>query len=433
VRLYLFALFVFSTLFVSVGCENSVQEKSAKQESAKKESKTIATADAQKQAAEKPILGIVKEKPSEKPFVEIEGGYMVPFTATIPGTEIKYKMIPIPGGKFKMGSPDDEEDRLDDEGPQFEVTVEPFWMGQYEVTWQEYKKYMNLYPEFQAVQRQGMRIVTADNKIDAVTAPSPLYEPTHTFAEGEADEEPAATMTQFAAKQYTKWLSKTSNDFYRLPTEAEWEYACRAGTTTAYYFGDDPDDLEDHGWFLDNADEARQEVGLFDPNPWGLYDMYGNVAEWVLDEYNEDGYTHVKEGASVTVEEAYRKPTKVFPRVVRGGSFELSPEECRSASRLGSEDEDWKYEDPNIPKSPWWYTDTPAKGVGFRLLRPLKAPKSEEEQNAFWKADFDSILENAKGRIKAKGLGAYGIVDEKLPQEAAAALKKQAEEDKQNK
>ena len=89
-------------------------------------------------------LGIVKEKPTSGRFVEIEGGYMVPYTATIPGTEIQFEMIPVPGGKFMMGSPEDEDDRRDDEGPQFEVSVEPFWMGKHEVTWLEYKKYMQL-------------------------------------------------------------------------------------------------------------------------------------------------------------------------------------------------------------------------------------------------------------------------------------------------
>lgn len=380
-------------------------------------------------------LGIVIQEPKEKPYVKIDGGYMVAYTTKIPGTEIEFKMIPIQGGKFTMGSPDDEEDRLDDEGPQFQVTVKPFWMGRYEVTWEEYKQYMELYPQFQALHRFGIRKVTQENQIDAITAPSPLYDETHTFSEGSADEEPAATMTQYAAKQYTKWLSKISRDFYRLPTEAEWEYACRAGTTTAYYFGDDSSELENHGWFSDNSEEERQEVGLFEPNPWGLYDMHGNVAEWVLDEYHEDGYTHVEKGASVTAEKAFRKPTKVYPRVVRGGSFELEPEECRSASRLGSEneDEDWKYEDPNVPASPWWYTDTPAKGVGFRLLRPLEVPETEEAKNAYWKADIESILENAKGRIKDKGLGAYGIVDENLPKEAVEALKRSKAEDKNRK
>ena len=362
-------------------------------------------------------LGIVAEKPESGQFVKVDNGYMVEYTAMIPGTEIKYTMIPIPGGKFMMGSPEDEDDRRDDEGPQFEVTVKPFWMGKYEVTWAEYKKYMQLDKVFKALNGKGLRRVNADNEIDAVTAPSSLYDASFTFSAGEAPDQPAATMTQFAAKQYTKWLSLTSKTFYRLPMESEWEYACRAGTTTAFYFDEDEDDLEDHAWNYENSDDERHPVGQLKPNPWGLYDMYGNVAEWVLDQYHEDGYTHVEEGASVTAEEAYRKPTKLFPRVVRGGSWELDPEDCRSAARLGSDDKEWKIEDPNFPKSPWWYTDTPGLGVGFRLLRPLEAPATRDAKGAFWDADIESIVEDAKNRISDNGRGAYGTVDPDLPKD----------------
>ena len=362
-------------------------------------------------------LGIVLKKPDSGPFVEIEGGFMVPFTTTIPGTDVEFTMIPIQGGTFKMGSPEDEEDRRDDEGPQFDVTVEPFWMGKYEVTWLEYKKYMDLDKAFKALSGKGLRKVTPENQVDAVTAPSSLYDPSFTFSAGEGDDQPAATMTQFAAKQYTKWLSSISEDFYRLPTEAEWEYACRAGTTTAYYFGEEPDDLDEHAWNIETSDDERHPVGQLKPNPWGLYDMYGNVAEWVLDEYDEDGYTHVEAGASVTTEEAFRKPTKLFPRAIRGGSWELEPEDCRSAARLGSDDKEWKIEDPNFPKSPWWYTDSPGLGVGFRLMRPLKVPNTRESRNLVWDADLESILDDAKSRISDNGRGSYGTVDPKLTKE----------------
>ena len=138
---------------------------------------------------------------------------MVPYTATIPGTKIQFEMIPIPGGKFLMGSPEDEEDRRDDEGPQYEVSVEPYWMGKYEVTWLEYKKYMQLDKVFKALNGKGLRKVDTDNEVDAVTAPSSLYDASFTYSAGEADDQPAATMTQFAAKQYTKWLSLMAGDF----------------------------------------------------------------------------------------------------------------------------------------------------------------------------------------------------------------------------
>ncbi len=367
----------------------------------------------------KPRLGIQTKKPAEQPFVELsDGRFMVPYSGTIPGTEIKFTMIPIPGGTFLMGSPDSEEDRMDDEGPQFEVAVKPFWMGKYEVTWEEYMEYMRLNRHFKALQAKGMRKVTPENEIDGVTAPSVLYKPEITFEAGEDIDEAAASMSQFSAKQYTKWLSLLSDDFYRLPTEAEWEYACRAGTTTAYYFGDDTDDLEDHCWHIENSDYARQAVGVLEPNPWGLYDMYGNVAEWVLDQYNEDGYEEI-ESEAVTAENAYKKPTKLYPRVVRGGHYLSEPEECRSASRLDSEN-DWRATDPQIPRSPLWLTDEPALGVGIRLLRPLEAPSSRKAKEAFWAPDVPEIMEAFWDRQNAKQLGSFGVVDPKLPDDIKA-------------
>ncbi len=230
-------------------------------------------------------------------------------------------------------------------------------------------------------------------------------------------------MSQFAAKQYTKWLSKISKDFYRLPTEAEWEYACRAGTKTAYHFGDDVDELKEHGWYEQNSEEVRTDCGELKPNKWGLYDMYGNVAEWVLDQYDEDGYTHVEARAKLTVEQAYRKPTKLFPRVVRGGYWESAPEECRSASRLGSE-EYWREEDPNVPKSPWWLTTSEALGVGFRVIRPLTAPETDSARNEFWDADLPSIMEDVGERMKTHGKGNYAPVDPDLPKDIQRLNKK---------
>ncbi len=362
-------------------------------------------------------LGIVTVKPAKMPFVELPNGrFMVPYTTTIPGTDIEYHMVPIAGGKFMMGSPESEEDRRDDEGPQFEVTVKPFWMGKYEVTWAEYKKFMAMDSAFKSFKQNNLRVVDPEDMVDAITAPSELYDPSFTYEAGEEPDQPASSMTQFAAKQYTKWLGLMSETFYRLPTEAEWEYACRAGTTTAYYFGDDPDELEDHAWFADNANEERNTVGTKKPNPWGLYDMHGNVAEWVLDQYDEAGYQHI-DGDSATTETAFNKPTKLYPRVVRGGSWELEAEDCRSAARLGSDDEDWKAEDPNFPKSPWWYTDPPGLGVGFRLLRPLEAPATREQMEAVWGADIEEIWDDARDRIESNGRGAFGSSDAELPED----------------
>ena len=357
--------------------------------------------------------GISATRPSEGQFVETDQGYMVPYTMTIPGTEVQYEMVPIPGGKFKMGSPASEDGRQPHEGPQFEVVVNPFWMGKYELTWGEYKQYMALYGIFKEFETKKIRPVTDANKIDAITAPTELYDPSFTFEFGDDDDLPAVTMTQYSARQYTKWLSGITGHFYRLPSEAEWEYACRAGTDTAYSFGDDPADLDDYAWYYDNSDDQPHPVGEKKPNPWGLYDMHGNVAELTIDELLEDGFSKFK-GGSVTAEDALVWPTKLIPRVVKGGSWEDDPENCRSAARLGTKEEDWKTGDPNLPLSPWWFTDDPTRGIGFRILRPLEAPATREGKERHWQADAPEIHEGVDNRMQ-DGRGALGITDPELP------------------
>jgi formylglycine-generating enzyme required for sulfatase activity len=253
--------------------------------------------------------------------------------------------------------------------------------------------------------------VTEANQADAVTAPSNLYDPTFTFLNGDKPELPAATMSQHAAKQYTKWLSKLTGVMYRLPYEAEWEYACRAGTTTAFSFGDDPSQLGEYGWFFDNSDGTTHPVGGKKPNPWGLHDMHGNVAEWVLGEYSANLYEKFA-GKTVSPADVVAWPTKLFPRVLRGGNLDDDAERCRSAARKQSQDDDWRDVDPNLPKSPWWFTEPAALGVGMRIVRPL-APLSADEQKHVWEVDIDSIRRDEESRL-LQGRGARGLVDPQL-------------------
>ncbi len=385
-------------------------------------------------AAKSGRLGIVAQQPLSGRFVKIDGGYMVPYTVTIPGTDVTFEMEPIPGGKFKMGSPDNQSGHKADEGPQFEVDVAPFWMGKFEVTWSEYRQFMSVTDIFKGFEglTPPLRPVTKDNKSDAVTAPSNLYDPTFTFRNGDKPQLPAVTMSQFAAKQYTKWLSKLTADFYRLPSEAEWEHAARAGTTTAYFFGDSPADLEKYAWDTNNAKETAHEVGQKLPNPWGLYDIYGNVSEWTLDGYLADGYKKFAGGAVkgdvVKGADAIVWPTKLYPRVLKGGSWDSDAAACRSAARRPSDDEAWREVDPNIPKSPWWFTEAAALSVGFRVIRPLNPPPAAE-RSKYWDSDLKDITEDAEDRMNS-GRGARGLVDPALPDAIKRLDALQKEEDK---
>jgi formylglycine-generating enzyme required for sulfatase activity len=300
---------------------------------------------------------------------------MQPYTNTIPGTTVSYSMVPIPGGEFVMGSPDSEADRKPDEGPQHEVKISPFWMGRCEITWNEYELFM--YPdEEQRIRATVPTDAEGDKLADAVTHPSRPYVEM-SFNMGK-DGFPAISMTQHGANKYCQWLSAKTGHFYRLPTEAEWEYAARAGTTTAYFFGNDPSKLGDYAWYEQNSDFKYQKVGKKKPNPWGLCDIYGNVVEWVLDQYDPNYY---KQCASTSpIVDPWNKATKPYPHSVRGGSWNDDTTLCRSAARRGSE-RAWKMTDPQLPKSIWYLTD--AQWVGFRLVRPLKVPTANEMQK-YW-------------------------------------------------
>ncbi|MEM6319040.1 MAG: formylglycine-generating enzyme family protein [Bacteroidota bacterium] len=299
-----------------------------------------------------------------------EKGDNLTIKAEIPATDVTFKLALIPGGQFMMGSPEAEASREADEGPQLEVAVDSFYMGIHEVTFDEFiifrEKELDKAPEGRT-----------DWNSDAIARPSPPYEDP-TFGMGK-EGYPAVSMTQFSALQYCKWLSDKTGDFYRLPTEAEWEYACRAGSQTTYYYGDDTELLDDYAWYYDNSDEKYHKVGSKKPNDWGLYDMLGNVSEWTLDQYQKDAYTTIAEKMANEVN-PWIQPTRLHPRTVRGGSWDDDKEDHRCAARIRSSGK-WKERDPQIPKSYWWNTDSPF--VGFRVVRPYNQP-SAEEQAAFW-------------------------------------------------
>jgi formylglycine-generating enzyme required for sulfatase activity len=302
--------------------------------------------------------------PAPPPFVPtIEPASHRSYTQTIPDSKVRFDMVAIPGGVFRMGSPESEKGRGRDEGPQRPVRIRPFWMGRTEVTWDEYDLY------FKRGQSERDNQVALAKDVDAITRPTPPY-PDETRGYGR-EGYPVLGISHHAAMEYCRWLSRTTGKAYRLPTEAEWEWAARAGTTTPYHFGDDPKKLGDYGWFARNSNETTHPVGKKKPNPWGLYDICGNVAEWCLDHYRRDSYATFSHRRA-TLGPVLLPTANRFSHVARGGSFEDEAPLCRSAARRASEPS-WNKIDPDKPKSLWWLWN--ADFVGFRVVRAVEEQK----------------------------------------------------------
>ena len=258
------------------------------------------------------------------------------FTAykhTVPGTDVAFEMVPVKGGEYEMTVPGRR------------AKVDDFWMAKFEVTWEEYRLFM--FPKD-----------PKDELVDAVSRPTRPYVEM-SFGMG-INGFPAISMTQHAANKYAQWLSARTGHYYRLPTEAEWEYACRAGAS-----GASEAQLGEYGWFIDNAGEKYQKVGARKPNAWGLHDLQGNVMEWTADAFAPLA------AAPTLLDNPWSPSNKPYPHAVRGGGWASPAEQCACTSRTGS-DASWKMQDPQLPKSIWYHTD--AQWLGFRLVRPRKLP-----------------------------------------------------------
>ena len=298
------------------------------------------------------------------------------FIETIPGTAASISMIAVPGGEFTIGSPVDEPFREDNEGPQRRVRISPFFMGEVEVTWDQFWAF---YSETMSVGRTPPAVIYANNSrddIDAVSGPTPPFGlPDQGWGMGSR---PAITMTHYSAQTFCQWLSLKTGKKYRLPTEAEWEYAARGGTQTPYFFEGNPRKLSNEGFlkdifkpdttgidshviYVNNSDNRSQEPSETRPNPFGLKNMLGNVMEYCEDWYAEDSYESITDG-----ELDPRGPSEGTEHVVRGGHYNSDAADLRSAARSHTEHDDWLKTDPQNPKSIWWYSDI--KGIGFRVV-----------------------------------------------------------------
>lgn len=282
------------------------------------------------------------------------------YTQQLDKANVQFQMVAIKGGEFMMGSAVKERGRKEDEGPQHKVQVSSFWMSAHEIPWDIYELFV--YKDYDPT--------AARTDVDAVARPSKPYLDM-TFGMGKKGF-PAVAMTHYNALKFCKWLYSRTGIFYRLPTEAEWEYACRAGTTTAFHFGNDMRLLEQYGWHAGNSNGKTMPIGSKKPNAWGLYDMHGNVAEWTFDQYISEFYTTFE---GKTAKDPVAPPQKLYPHTLRGGSFTDEAAQLRSASRKPS-DPEWKRIDPQIPKSNWWFPEAPF--VGLRIVRPLETPSAAE-------------------------------------------------------
>jgi formylglycine-generating enzyme required for sulfatase activity len=291
-------------------------------------------------------------------------------TINIPGTQVQFNMVFVQAGKYEVGSPETEEGRSGDEGPRHNVALSGYWIGQLELTDEEYAVFR--YPDRDA---DTTAVPGAVYSVDGVSRPSPPYEDP-AFGMGGSGK-PAVGMTQWGALHYAHWLTEKTGIFFRLPTEAEWETACRAGSDDIFGFGDDASKLTNFAWNEANSSDKLQNVGEKEPNPWGLFDMHGNAAEWTMDEYQSDYYSSFDTDGAI---DPWSLPTRLHPRTVRGGSFYDGASDMRCATRLEST-LNWKRRDPQIPKSFWWNTDAPF--LGFRLVAPEQG-MSAEDQIEFW-------------------------------------------------
>lgn len=234
------------------------------------------------------------------------------YTESIPGTVVTFDMVPIPAGEIAMPDPAKK-------GAMRKIKVGPFWMSKTEITWDAYDVFV-----------YRLDIPQGSKDKDAITRPSKPY--------GEADRGyghrgyPVINVSYLGAQAFCKWLSAKTGHRYRLPTEAEWQYACLAGKPAPT-----GDALKDYAVV---CAEKTAPVGSKKPNAWGLYDMLGNVAEWCVD-------------------------LKGRP-VVCGGSFEDKIEKVKPTARQ-YQTERWQENDPQDPKSKWWLSD--GQFVGFRVIR----------------------------------------------------------------
>ena len=235
------------------------------------------------------------------------------YSEKIPNSDLSIEMIFIQGGEYSMGN----------KNSNVNTQISSFWMSKYEITWEIY----NLFMEFDQSNKLEYIIDGDTIKVDGISKPTTPYTDM-TFGMG-YEGFPAVNMTHFAASKFCKWLSLITGNYYRLPTEAEWEYACRSGTSSDYYYGDDISLIDEYSWNKNNSDNSYQRVGQKIPNKWGLHDMLGNVSEWVADSYDDNIFKSKK-----LKKDPFIFNESKYPKVYRGGSWNDEPSSLLTHKRF---------------------------------------------------------------------------------------------------
>ena len=334
--------------------------------------------------AETGFQPIVSSKPATGHFVQIRSGFMVPYIETIPGTDLSFEMIPV-AGVHAEGLP-------------------PFWIGKYEVTLAEYREFARLHDVFQTGvfhtrAWNNRKRIPENRRVDAVSAPTPLYSPRDRFAGVESLECPAYSMTLFAAKQYTKWLSLITKSPYRLPSELEWEHACREGGVPSAWTGKQVRQYAVFGMETENV----LPVGSRKPNAWGICDMLGNASEWVI------AATPDPPDDGDQAEHSLESRTWLPRWVSKGGNFASQLQDCMPERRFVITAEAWR-EEALFPKSTTWLgSHADHACIGFRVVRPL-GKLNKASMSKYWDAETLRFRQLVDTNLR-DGRGVEGIVD----------------------
>ncbi|EMI29243.1 Formylglycine-generating sulfatase enzyme [Rhodopirellula europaea SH398] len=346
-----------------------------------------------------PESRVQSKPPTGERSVKTGQGFMVAYTQRIPGTNVEIEMVPVAGGTIDLKPPPPPlassidasgveqtgathvKPKVDPDLKVQTVAIEPFWMGKLEITMEQYMPYRQLYyAHRKAAFRKGYERPGFD-EVDGVSSPTDVYDYSFHFEFAGASDSPVPTTSQFAARQYTKWLSLVCELDYRLPLRSEWQHACVSGQKPELLV----DDVAVHFESTETVETIRAGTKL--ASSFGLHDMQGNVSEWVI----EDTAT-----------------TGLFRgHVAIGGNFNSDAKDCQCGSILRST-EDWWDEDPDYPPSPWWATSDESRATGFRIISPL-TQMSDQLRELYWEADSERLREDVEARVES-GRGTFGFV-----------------------